>query len=71
MVLPVILPSANVKIEELRGEIFATSTWQAASEWNIEAGMTVEFSQIKQSGDANRSQSFKFYKPRLGCDLAD
>ena len=63
--VPVALPSARVKVEEQRGEAFASLTWKALPSLNIEAGVRVEASQISQSGDTNKSASFVFPKPRL------
>lgn len=62
---PVVLPSASVKVEELRGEAFAKTTWRATPKLTLEGGLRLETSTIKQSGDAQAKQSFFYAKPRL------
>jgi outer membrane receptor for ferrienterochelin and colicins len=61
---PVPLPGANSRIEENRGELEIVDSWQQG-DVAVEAGLAAEFSTIEQSGDAHRSRSFKFLKPRL------
>jgi len=63
--VPVVLPAANVRVEEQRGEVFATSTWRATPRLSIEAAMKVEVSTISQSGDSNLEKTFTYPKPRL------
>ena len=58
------LPSANVRVEERRGEAFATGTFKPAPSVTVEAGVRVETSTISQSGGANQEKSFTFAKPR-------
>jgi len=60
---PIILPAADVVVEELRGEAFANLSWTLSPRWTLEGGLAVETSEIKVSGDANRSQGFTFLKP--------
>ena len=62
---PVELPSSNVRVEELRGEAFATGTWRPTPRWSVEAGARVETSTISQTGDAEQERTFTFLKPRL------
>lgn len=59
------LPLAQVKVEELRGEVFAQSTWRLSPEWSFEGGVRVERSTITQSGDLGKERSFTYPKPRL------
>ena len=63
--VPVPLPSASVKVEELRGEAFGQMTWRANPKLTVEAGLRVEVSEISQSGDVDLSKSFVYPKPRL------
>jgi outer membrane receptor for ferrienterochelin and colicin len=63
--VPVALPNANLRVEETRGELFLTTSWQPTSELNIEAGARAEASRISQSGDTARSRSFFYPKPSL------
>lgn len=63
--VPIVLPSAAVKVEELRGEVFGQSTWRPTQHLTVEAGLRVEVSEISQSGAADTSKSFVYPKPRL------
>ncbi|MGH6978942.1 MAG: TonB-dependent receptor domain-containing protein, partial [Brevundimonas sp.] len=59
------LPSASVKVEELRGEAFGQTTWRPSPKLTVEAGLRVEVSEISQSGDSDASKSFIYPKPRV------
>lgn len=59
------LPSASVKVEETRGEAFSKGTWRLHPDLTLEAGLRLEASTIKQSGDADQEKSFFFAKPRF------
>jgi len=61
----VALPSASVKVEELRGEVFGQTTWRPSPNLTFEAALRVEVSEISQSGDSDQSKSFVYPKPRL------
>jgi len=62
---PVPLPSASVKVEETRGEVFGRNTWRVRDDLTVESGLRVETSTISQSGDAEEEKTFNFLKPRL------
>jgi len=59
------LPSASVKVEETRGELFGKATWRINPKWSLESGLRLESSTISQSGDAAQEKSFFFAKPRI------
>ena len=59
------LPSASVKVEELRGEAFSKATWRVNPKLTLEGGLRLEKSTIKQSGDADNEKSFFYAKPRF------
>lgn len=63
--VPVPLPSASVRVEELRGEVFGQATWRPTPEFTVEFGLRVEVSEISQSGDSDLSKSFVYPKPRI------
>ena len=63
--VPVPLPSAAVRVEELRGEAFGQATWRPSPELTLEAGLRVEASEISQSGDSDARKTFTYAKPRL------
>ena len=58
------LPAANVRVEELRGEAFATVDWQARPNLSLEAGLRAETSQLRQSGDSQLEKRLTYFKPR-------
>jgi len=59
------LPAAQVKVEELRGELSGKAIWRASPKLNLEAGARMEVSRISQSGDTDLSKSFFYPKPRV------
>jgi outer membrane receptor protein involved in Fe transport len=59
------IPNASVRVEERRGEGFATATWRPFSTLGVEAGSRFEFSTISSSGGAESERSFFYPKPRL------
>ena len=61
---PVDLPVAAVRVEERRGEAFATATWRPFSTLGVEAGSRFEVSTISSSGDVENERSFFYPKPR-------
>ncbi|WP_439472515.1 TonB-dependent receptor plug domain-containing protein [Brevundimonas sp.] len=63
--VPVPLPSASVRVEELRGEVFGQATWRPSPSFTLEFGLRVEVSEISQSGDSDASKSFVYPKPRI------
>lgn len=59
------LPSANVTVEELRGEAFANLTWAVTSTITLEGGLAVEASEITVGGEIDQSQTFSSLKPSV------
>ncbi|HKU14864.1 MAG TPA: TonB-dependent receptor [Steroidobacteraceae bacterium] len=62
---PAVLPNGAVRVEERRGEVFATASWPLSSAWRVEAGSRFEYSRLELSGDSTLGKSFFFPKPRL------
>lgn len=62
---PIILPSANVLVEERRAEAFTTLNYRPAGNLALELGLRHEFSQIEVSGDVDQDNEFTFTKPRI------
>lgn len=62
---PVVLPAANVRVEERRGEVFGSSTWRLSPALSVEGGLRVEVSTISQTGDTELERSFTYLKPRV------
>ena len=62
--VPVDVPGANNRVEELRGNLEILDTWQLGS-FSIESAMGAEFSRISQSGGSAPDREFFFLKPSL------
>lgn len=62
---PVDIPAANVRVEEKRGEAFATATWRATPKLTLEVGLRAETSTITSDGDVDLEKTLNFLKPRL------
>ncbi|NRA61662.1 MAG: TonB-dependent receptor plug domain-containing protein [Psychrobium sp.] len=62
------LDNANITVEELRAELFASFVYSYSAALSIEGGLTAEFSQIKVSGVNSNKQSLSFLKPRLSAN---
>lgn len=62
---PVLLPSAAVRVEERRGELFGQLVWRPTPALTVEGGSRFELSRISQSGDVSSARSFRYLKPRL------
>jgi hypothetical protein len=62
---PVILPSANVRVEETRAEANAMLSGAPWPRWTLEAGGSVEVSRLTQSGDATRETNLTYWKPSI------
>jgi hypothetical protein len=62
---PIALPAANVRVEEERGEAFATATWRPSPKLSVEAGARIEQSTIRSDGDVDLEKTLVFLKPRV------
>jgi len=63
--IAIVLPAANVTVEEERFEGFLTHNWKVTPRWSLESGVTVETSTISQSGDTTASRSLTYWKPSV------
>jgi len=63
--MAVALPSANVRVEEKRGEGFIDGTWRASPTVTAELEMRYETSVLSQSGDSNLTKPLSYAKPRF------
>lgn len=61
--VPQNLPISNTKVEEYRAEPFANASWRPSKNLTLEAGLMTEISTLQQSGDAEETRSFVFFKP--------
>ena len=62
---PVVLPAANLRVQESRAEFFGTGTWRFSPVLVTELGARYETSTLRQSGDSNLTKDLSFLKPRL------
>lgn len=63
-VVKVPLAVSDARVEETRGEVFATDIWTVSPALTLEYGLSVEASRITQTGDQQKERSFRFVKPR-------
>jgi len=63
--VPVILPVANVLVEERRGEIGAIASLAFGDAFDLEAAARFETSTITLTGDAEQEKTLSFFKPSL------
>lgn len=59
------LPSANVKVSEVRAEGFFTGTWHVIPQLTLETGVRYEMSQLKQQGDTALTRRLSYLKPHI------
>ncbi len=62
---PVVLPSANVSVEEERAEISAMLAGALTPAWALEAGVAAETSTLLQEGDVSRRTELTYWKPSV------
>lgn len=63
--VPVSVPNANTRVEELRYEPFAIHNWRLNPRMTLETSLVYESSEISMSGDVNNSRNFDFFKPKI------
>ena len=61
------LPSADVVVEELRGEGYVQARWTPGAKLTIEGALRFEGSDIRETGDARQERTFFYVKPRLSA----
>jgi len=62
---PIILPAADVHVEELRWEVFGKAAWRPTDTLTLEGQIRQEGSTIDSTGDMRLSKSLGFTKPRV------
>jgi hypothetical protein len=61
--LPIALANADTRVSEMRGEAFGNLTFKLSGRLNLEAGVAIEFSRIRVTGEAAQQQSLSYLKP--------
>lgn len=64
---PVPLAVSDARVEEVRGEMFATDIWTLSPKLSLEAGFRFETSRITQSGDQSKERTFSYLKPQFSA----
>ena len=67
---PVVVPAANVQVEETRGEVFLRGTWRVTPELSLDAGVRQEASRVTSAGDVVLEKSLHDFKPRAALTWA-
>ncbi len=62
---PVLLPAADLRVEERRAEPFVRASWRIHPGLDLEAGAATEFSRISLSGDNRVAKSLTYPKPHV------
>ena len=68
--VPDILPAANVKVTETRGEAFGKAVWKPFSTLTLEGGLRYEGSSLTSEGDVALEKTLYFLKPRVAGSWA-
>ncbi|KRB49440.1 TonB-dependent siderophore receptor [Phenylobacterium sp. Root700] len=68
--LRVVVPAADVRVEEARAEPYVVGTWRPTSTLTFEGALRQEVSKITSTGDVNLEKSLSFTKPRLAVTWA-
>jgi len=63
--VPVVVPNANLSVEENRGEAFVSDAWQINPLWSLDSRLAVESSRLSFTGDTEQSVSLTYVKPRV------
>lgn len=62
---PILLPAANVVVDEQRAEAFVNLAFDLNPQWTLDAKAAAEWSEIAVTGDAQNRQRLMFFKPAL------
>lgn len=68
--LPVVLPAADVEVQENRTELFAKGVWRPTDQWTLDATLRYENSDISSEGDVVLGKTLRYLKPRLAATWA-
>ena len=66
----IVVPAADVQVEEKRGEVFLRGTWRPSPAFSLEAGVRQEASRVTSDGDVVLRKSLSFTKPRAALTWA-
>lgn len=63
--VPVVLPAADVEVQEDRAELFAKGVWRPTDQWTLDGTLRYESSKISSDGDVVLGKTLSYLKPRL------
>jgi hypothetical protein len=61
----IVVPNANLSVEENRGEAFVSHAWQINPLWSLDSRLAAEASRLSFTGDTEQSVSLTYVKPRV------
>ena len=61
----IVVPNADVRVEEARGETFASYAWRPRGPRSMEARLSAETSRLSFAGDVRQSVDLVYWKPLL------
>ena len=64
------IPGANTEVSESRQEIFINDTWSVTKKLTLDLGVSIEFSEISQTGDLDNNRRFVFTQPSFNLTYA-
>jgi outer membrane receptor protein involved in Fe transport len=68
--LPVVLPAADVEVQEDRTELFVKGVWRPTDQWTLDGTLRYESSDISSGGDVVVGKTLRYLKPRLAITWA-
>ncbi|MBU1374637.1 MAG: TonB-dependent receptor [Alphaproteobacteria bacterium] len=67
---PVVLPAADVAVQEDRTQAFAKAVWRPTDQWTLDGTLRYESSDISSGGDVVLGKTLRYLKPRLAITWA-
>jgi outer membrane receptor protein involved in Fe transport len=62
---PVVIPTANARVEEIRGEVFVETRWDPTSAVSVNGSLIYEYSELTTNSIFNAGRNLAFLKPRV------
>lgn len=61
------LPISDTRVEERRIDASARQIWRVTDSFTLDGALAVEFSEISQTGDAEQTRTFTYFKPAFNA----
>lgn len=62
---PVVIPTADPEVEEMRGEVFAIHKWSVTEKLSLDSSLNYEFSRLTTNYPQQPARDLAFPKPRI------